>query len=64
MNNHFTSNAHGSYNARHRIDEIRRAKKTTNVSDNNNFLAFTSRLRTLLLPKKFKPLGISKYDVK
>jgi hypothetical protein len=28
------------------------------------FPAFSSRLRNLLLPKKFKPLGITKYDAK
>jgi hypothetical protein len=64
VNSHATGNACGGYDARHRIDEIRRTKKTTSVSDNDGFPAFTSRLRALLLPKKFKPLEISKYDTK
>jgi hypothetical protein len=34
------------------------------LSDNDVFPAFSARLRNLLLPEKFKPLGITKYDVK
>jgi hypothetical protein len=34
------------------------------ASDNDGFPAFSSRLRNLLLPEKFKPLGITKYDTK
>jgi hypothetical protein len=32
--------------------------------DNNGFPAFSARLRNLLLPEKFKPLEITKYDAK
>ena len=32
--------------------------------DNDNFLAFTSRVRRTILPEKFEPLGISMYDSK
>jgi hypothetical protein len=39
-----------------------RAKKTTKVND--GLPAYSTRLRNLLLPDKFKPLGITKYDVK
>jgi hypothetical protein len=31
VNSHATSNAYGGYDALHRIDEIRRAKKATEV---------------------------------
>jgi hypothetical protein len=55
--------SHGSYDARHRIEEIRR-KKASEASDNDDFLAFSARLRDLLLPKKFKALGITNYDTK
>jgi hypothetical protein len=34
------------------------------AGDNDGFLAFSSRLHNLLLPKKFKPLGITKYNAK
>jgi hypothetical protein len=64
VNSHATGNEHGGYDARHRNNEIRRANKTTNVSDNDGFPAYFARLRALLLPSKFKPLGISKYDAK
>jgi hypothetical protein len=30
----------------------------------DGFPAFSARLRNLLLPEKFKPLGITKYDAK
>jgi hypothetical protein len=52
-----------SYDARRRIEEIRQ-KKATEASDSNGFPAFSARLRDLLLPKKFKPLGITKYEAK
>jgi hypothetical protein len=29
---------------------------------NDGFPAFSARLRNFLLPEKFKPLGITKYD--
>jgi hypothetical protein len=34
------------------------------AGDNDGFPAFSARLRNLLLPEKFKPLGITKYDAK
>jgi hypothetical protein len=34
------------------------------ASDNDGFPAFSARLCNLLLPEKFKPLGITKYDAK
>jgi hypothetical protein len=34
------------------------------AGENDGFPAFSSRLRNLLLPEKFKPLRITKYDVK
>jgi hypothetical protein len=34
------------------------------AGDNNGFPAVSARLRSLLLPEKFKPLGITKYDAK
>jgi hypothetical protein len=53
----------GGYDARRRIEEIRHNKSST-AGDNDGFSAFSSRLRNLLLPEKFKPLGITKYDAK
>jgi hypothetical protein len=46
-----------------KIEELRR-KKSTTTGDNDGFLAFSPRLHNLLLPDKFKPLGITKYDAK
>jgi hypothetical protein len=43
------------------IEEIHR-KKATEASD--GFPAYSARLLDLLLPEKFKPLGITKYDAK
>jgi hypothetical protein len=40
------------------------AKKSSTAGDNVDFPAFSARLRNLLLPEKFKPLGITKYDAK
>jgi hypothetical protein len=62
-NSHVTGNARGDYDARHRINEIRR-KKATEASDIDGFPTYSTRLCNLLLPEKFKPLGISKYDAK
>jgi hypothetical protein len=62
-NSHVTGIAHHGYNARQRIEEIRR-KKASVASDSDDFPAFSARLRDLLVPEKFKPLGITKYDVK
>jgi hypothetical protein len=62
-NNHVTGNSRGSYDARHRIEEIRR-KKASEANNSDGFPAFSARLRDLLLLEKFKPLEITKYDVK
>jgi hypothetical protein len=63
VNSHVTGNSRGSYNARHRIEEIHR-KKASEANDSDDFPAFFARLRDLLLPEKFKPFGITKYDAK
>jgi hypothetical protein len=34
------------------------------AGDNDGFPAFSARLRNLVLPEKFKPLGITKYNAK
>jgi hypothetical protein len=60
-NSHVTSVSGGGYDARRRIKEIRRNKS---AGENDGFPAFSARLRNLLLPEKFKPLGITKYDAK
>jgi hypothetical protein len=60
-NSHVTSVSGGGYNARRKIEEIRRNKS---AGENDGFPAFSARLRNLLLPEKFKPLGITKYDAK
>jgi hypothetical protein len=60
-NSHATGVSVGGYDARHRIEEIRRNKST---GENDGFPAFSARLRNLLLSEKFKPLGITKYDAK
>ncbi len=41
-----------------------RQKKSTTAAEGDGFPAFSPRLRNLLLPDKFKPLGITKYDAK
>jgi hypothetical protein len=61
--NHVTGVSRGGYDARRRIEEIRRNKSST-VGENDGFPAFSARLRNLLLSEKFKPLGITKYDAK
>jgi hypothetical protein len=63
VNSHITDNSRGGYDAYHKIEEIRR-KKATEASDSYGFPAYSARFRDLLLPEKFKPLGITKYDVK
>jgi hypothetical protein len=63
VNSHVTGNSRGDNDASHKIEEIRR-KKATEASDIDDFHAYSARLRDLLLPEKFKPLGITKYDVK
>jgi hypothetical protein len=50
-------------NARRRIEEIRR-KKSSTAGENDDFPTFSGRLRNLLLPEKFKPLEITKYEAK
>jgi hypothetical protein len=60
---HVTGVSRGGYDARRRIEEIRR-KKSSTAGENGGFPTFSARLRNLLLPEKFKPLGITKYDAK
>jgi hypothetical protein len=62
-NNHASGASQGGYDARQKIEELRR-KKSATAGDNDGFPAFSPRLRNLLLPDKFKPLGITKYDAK
>jgi hypothetical protein len=60
---HVSGVSHGGYDARRRIEEIRR-KKSSTAGENDGYPAFSAQLRNLLLPKKFKPPGITKYDAK
>jgi hypothetical protein len=60
---HVTGASRGGYDARRKIEEIQ-CNKSSTTGDNDGFPAFSSRLRNLLLPEKFKPLGITKYDAK
>jgi hypothetical protein len=64
---HANSNASGAsqggYDAHQKIEELLR-KKSTTAAEGDGFSAFSPRLRNLLLPDKFKPLGITKYDAK
>jgi hypothetical protein len=60
---HVTGVSRGGYDAHRRIEEIRH-KKSSTAGENDGFPAFFARLRNLLLPEKFKPLGITKYDAK
>jgi hypothetical protein len=62
-NSHAFGASQGGYDARQKIEELRR-KKSTTAGDGDGFPAFSPRLRNLLLPDKFKPLGITKYDAK
>jgi hypothetical protein len=62
-NSHASGASHGGFDARQKIEELRR-KKSATVGDNDGFPAFSPRLCNLLLPDKFKPLGITKYDAK
>jgi hypothetical protein len=62
-NSHASGVSHGGFNARQKIEELRR-KKSSTAGDNDGFPAFSARLRNLLLPEKFKPLGITKYNAK
>jgi hypothetical protein len=62
-NSHASGVSRGGFHARQKIEELRR-KKSSTAGDNDGFPAFSARLRNLLLPEKFKPLGITKYDAK
>jgi hypothetical protein len=62
-NSHASGASQGGFDARQKIEELQR-KKSDTVGDNDDFPAFSPRLRNLLLPDKFKPLGITKYDAK
>jgi hypothetical protein len=62
-NSHASGASQGGYDARQKIEELRR-KKSTTAAEGDGFPAFSPRLRNLLLPNKFKPLGITKYDTK
>jgi hypothetical protein len=62
-NSHASGASCGGFDARQKIEELRR-KKSSTTGDNDGFPAFSARLRNLLLPEKFKPLGITKYDAK
>jgi hypothetical protein len=62
-NSHISGASHGGFDARQKIEELRR-KKSATVGDNDGFPAFSPQLRNLILPDKFKTLGITKYDVK
>jgi hypothetical protein len=62
-NSHASGASQGGYDARQKIEELRR-KKSATAGDNDDFPAFSPRLCNLLLPDKFKPLGITKYDAK
>jgi hypothetical protein len=61
--NHASGVSRGGYDACQKIEELRR-KTSSTAGDNNGFPAFSTRLRNFLLPEKFKPLGITKYDAK
>jgi hypothetical protein len=62
-NSHASGASQDGYDARQKIEELRR-KKSATAGDNDSFPAFSPQLRNLLLPDKFKPLGITKYDAK
>jgi hypothetical protein len=62
-NSHASGASRGGFGARQQIEELRRQKSST-AGDNDGFPAFSARLRNLLLPEKFKPLGITNFDAK
>jgi hypothetical protein len=62
-NNHAFGASSGGFDVHQKIEELRR-KKSSTTGDNDGFPAFSARLRNLLLPEKFKHLGITKYDAK
>jgi hypothetical protein len=55
VNSHASGVSQGGFDARQKIEELRR-KKSATVGDNDGFPAFSPQLRNLLLPDKFKPL--------
>jgi hypothetical protein len=61
--NHVPGASPSGFDARQKIEELQ-CKKASTAGDNDGFPAFSARLCNLLLPKKFKPLGITKYDAK
>jgi hypothetical protein len=61
-NSHASGASHGGFDARQKIEDLRRKKAS--AGDNDGFPAFSARLRNILLPEKFKPLGINKYVAK
>jgi hypothetical protein len=63
VDSHVSGASCGGFDARQKIEELRR-KKASTAGDNDGFPAFSARLRNLLLPEKFKPLGITKYNAK
>jgi hypothetical protein len=63
VNNHTSGASQGGFDARKKIEELR-WKKSATVGDNDDFPAFSPRLRNLLLPDNFKPLEITKYEAK
>jgi hypothetical protein len=60
---HASGVSRGGFDARQKIEELR-CRKSSTAGDNDGFPAFSTWLRNLLLPEKFKPLGITKYDAK
>jgi hypothetical protein len=62
-NSHVSGVSRGGYDARQKIEQLR-SKKSSTTGDDDGFPAFSTRLRNLLLPEKFKPLAITKYDAK
>jgi hypothetical protein len=63
VNNHVSGASRGGFDACQKIEE-RRRKKASTAGGNDGFPAFSARLGNLLLPEKFKPLGITKYVAK
>jgi hypothetical protein len=62
-NSHASGASQGGYDACQKIEELRR-KKSATVGDDDGYPTFYPRLHNILLPDKFKPLGITKYDAK
>jgi hypothetical protein len=63
VDSHVSGTSRGGFDARQKIEELRR-KKASTAGNKDGFPAFSARLRNLLLSEKFKPLGITKYDAK